>query len=594
MSSRFDSGSLLSRSRAGADMSRGGNDAVPLLPRTSEGNLFPERTDGRPAVTIARRAKAAPPPPRWLSLEFVAYYAVIIVGLPALFRCAWGFSDESHPSYAKYSRKLSKGWMLGRKVDNSDSQYASFRNNMVLLAQVAVGYLILSHAVQRRGPRFRPLFSLAFSLIFLGAIHGSSLLKILAITGVNFLITSTIGHLRLGVALTWIWSVGILFANQEFKGYRYGSLSPSLAWLDQVQGFNMRWWVTFNFTTLRMISYSMDYYALTSETRDKSKAEFHRQTCSECSSAVHPGEQCSRARVQGPLRAAEYSLVNYFCYLLYVPLYLAGPIITYNDFIAQLRYPPRGITFKGTALYAVRWMAATLLMEWMLHTIYVVAIKDTKAWEGFSPFQMSMVGYFNLKLIWLKLLIIWRFFRLWGMADRVETTENMTRCMSDNYSAMEFWRSWHRSFNRWLIRYMYVPLGGSRYYALNIFPTFTFVAIWHDISRKLLTWGWSVSLFILPEYVLRMVFANERWRQKLGPTTYRHITASAAVVNIILMMIANLVGFAVGVDGVKEMLGQIFNANGIIFVISTFVALFSAVQLMFELRNEEERRGWQK
>jgi D-alanyl-lipoteichoic acid acyltransferase DltB (MBOAT superfamily) len=50
--------------------------------------------------------------------------------------------------------------------------------------------------------------------------------------------------------------------------------------------------------------------------------------------------------------------------------------------------------------------------------------------------------------------VIWRFFRLWAMADGIEVTENMHRCMSNNYSAQGFWRSWHRSYNRWLIRYV--------------------------------------------------------------------------------------------------------------------------------------------
>lgn len=32
---------------------------------------------------------------------------------------------------------------------------------------------------------------------------------------------------------------------------------------------------------------------------------------------------------------------------------------------------------------------------------------------------------------------------------------------------------------------------------------FTFVALWHDLSFKLLAWGWLVSLFVLPEIIAR-------------------------------------------------------------------------------------------
>ncbi|KNC97131.1 hypothetical protein, variant [Spizellomyces punctatus DAOM BR117] len=553
---------------------------IPLLPRT-----------GRPSR--GRTEKTEKSQPRWLTLEFLLYYVVIAVGLPALFICAWGFSSANHINYYQYSRKLGKGWLLGRRVDNSDAQYASFRNNIPLLSYVLVGHILLSNVVQRQIPSLRPLFSLIFSLIFLSVIHGSSVIKILVLAAVNYAVAKYVGG-RLGVALSWIWSLGVLFANNAYDGYKFASLSQDLAWLDKYKGINMRWWITFNFTTLRMISFAMDYYWQTNGGRDKSKYETHRQTCSECSSATHPGEQCSKSRIETPLSASSYNLLNYYTYLLYVPLYLAGPIITFNDFTAQLRHPPKSITMKSTLLYAVRWILVVLCMEWILHTIYVVAIKDTKAWGGFTPFQMSMVGYFNLKLIWLKLLIIWRYFRLWAMADRIETTENMTRCMSDNYSAIEFWRSWHRSFNRWLVRYVYIPLGGQRYYALNIFPTFTFVAVWHDISLKLLTWGWLVAIFILPELALRKSFATPQFRAKLGGW-YRMLKGIAAVLNIWLMMIANLVGFAVGVDGVREMMRQIiFGEGGTVFLVCSFVAVFAAVQLMFELREEEKRRGWKK
>lgn len=65
-----------------------------------------------------------------------------------------------------------------------------------------------------------------------------------------------------------------------------------------------------------------------------------------------------------------------------------------------------------------------------------------------------------------------------------------------------------------------------------------------------------------------------------------------AVANILMMMIANLVGFAVGVDGVKEMLTKIFGtANGLSFLISVTICLFIAVQIMFEIRESEKRRG---
>lgn len=41
-------------------------------------------------------------------------------------------------------------------------------------------------------------------------------------------------------------------------------------------------------------------------------------------------------------------------------------------------------------------------MEFILHYIYAVAIKDTKAWQGDSPLELSMIGFWNLIIVWLK------------------------------------------------------------------------------------------------------------------------------------------------------------------------------------------------
>lgn len=78
----------------------------------------------------------------------------------------------------------------------------------------------------------------------------------------------------------------------------------------------------------------------------------------------------------------------------------------------------------------------------------------------------------------------------------------MLRCMTNNYSGLSFWRSWHRSFNLWIVRYIYVPLGGRSGSIINIWIIFTFVAIWHDRDMKLLAWGWLIVLFVLPEILL--------------------------------------------------------------------------------------------
>jgi protein-cysteine N-palmitoyltransferase HHAT len=60
------------------------------------------------------------------------------------------------------------------------------------------------------------------------------------------------------------------------------------------------------------------------------------------------------------------------------------------------------------------------------------------------------------------------------------------------------------------VRYVYVPVGGKHRRVLATFAVFTFTAVWHDLQLNLLAWGWLIALFIIPETVVGMYFAQPR------------------------------------------------------------------------------------
>lgn len=51
-------------------------------------------------------------------------------------------------------------------------------------------------------------------------------------------------------------------------------------------------------------------------------------------------------------------------------------------------------------------------MEFILHYMYMVAIKDAGAWQGDSPLELSMIGFWNLIIVWLKVTQLYSLFRL--------------------------------------------------------------------------------------------------------------------------------------------------------------------------------------
>ena len=50
------------------------------------------------------------------------------------------------------------------------------------------------------------------------------------------------------------------------------------------------------------------------------------------------GPISDKDRITMPCFASDYNYTNFIAYVLYPPLYLCGPIITFNDFISQVNH----------------------------------------------------------------------------------------------------------------------------------------------------------------------------------------------------------------------------------------------------------------
>ncbi|KAL4758206.1 MBOAT, membrane-bound O-acyltransferase family-domain-containing protein [Aspergillus foveolatus] len=378
-------------------------------------------------------------PSKWWKSEYCIYYLVFVIVVPTMVKQVYDISKPGSPDWDSFSKTLSPGWITGRRIDNSDAQYATFQDNLTYLIS------LLMHPF--------PWMAAKVFLIF----H------------TNFK-TATRLPRNYVPAATWVFNVGILFANEFCRGYFSALL---LSERDQVSyGANLR----------------------------------------------------------------DFSPKSYFAYT--------------------------------TSLYGLRFLIALLCMELILHYSYALAIiKSSPSWTRYTPYQLAMLGYFNLHAVWLKLLIPWRFF------------QNMVRCMSDNYSTLTFWRGWHLSINRWIVRYIYVPLGGNGggkvKSMVNIMAVFTCIAFWHDFNLRLLAWGW------LPHC---------KWKD--CPEVFRIFCGIGAVGSILMMMVASLVGFVMGVDDVKEMVkGSFVGWSNVGFVTAAMKCLsVMSAQIMFEHREGEKRK----
>lgn len=132
-----------------------------------------------------------------------------------------------------------------------------------------------------------------------------------------------------------------------------------------------------------------------------------------------PAPHSPQARAELPVAAGSYNLSNFLAYALYPPLYIAGPILTFNAFASQIAAPSAAVDPKSTARYFLRGLACWACLEAMTHFLWFFSITKHRLWEDLvraegrplGPLDMVLTPWWMLMLVWCKFLVIWRFFR---------------------------------------------------------------------------------------------------------------------------------------------------------------------------------------
>jgi D-alanyl-lipoteichoic acid acyltransferase DltB (MBOAT superfamily) len=183
--------------------------------------------------------------------------------------------------------------------------------------------------------------------------------------------------------------------------------------------------------------------------------------------------------------------------------------------------------------------------------------------------------------------VIWRTARIWAWFDGILTEENMNRCVYNNYCFEGFWRAWHRSFNIWLIRYIYIPLGGAKTKIFNLWIIFSFVALWHDLKINLLIWGWFICFFLVPEILVKNYFNKDNMKFIHNKFWFRVVKYIFCSFYIMLMIVANLIGFGMGSEGVNFIIKKILKMTSPIYFIKILIFLIPSTVTMFYVRELE-------
>lgn len=190
-------------------------------------------------------------------------------------------------------------------------------------------------------------------------------------------------------------------------------------------------------------------------------------------------------------KAAAGSAAEYLAFIMFFPTMVAGPIKRYEDFLPKLRLAEAGsidleIGITRILVGLVKKFAVADLM-----TAFTVHLNRA---------DLALASRAVLPL-WLLAYGIKIYFDFAGYSDiaigsarlfGIQVPENFDwpylRC-----NIAEFWRYWHISLSRWLLDYVFIPLGGSRAARLriyaNLMATMLVSGVWHGAGTNFAVWG---------------------------------------------------------------------------------------------------------
>jgi D-alanyl-lipoteichoic acid acyltransferase DltB (MBOAT superfamily) len=517
-----------------------------------------------------------------------------------------------------YPLRLVDGWFMGRKMDLTDHQWRVFRQFLPLLAFVALVFCVVSrtlfklfqnksestkHIAYRPCNPIRCIFYVSMSILFVFYLYGPHGIWPIAVSIMNYLIGSSLRNFRFQPLVTWAFNLFILISSKQYESYEHFTfrLLDTFGLRHYYLPGKVSWATYFNITMCRLISYNVDLRETVKKVEQDSTLLNGGIIGADNKYSEENWSEYRKRQEEPRSLHYDYGFLYYFIYIFYLPCYIAGPICSYNAFISFLNAPQKEVSKMQLLRMTFMVVLYVLLLEIGIHYVYPVGFNDNRCWMprnanycasimNMSSADVMTTGLNTLMYMFLKFTIIWRFFRVWALWDGQNVPENMTRCVYNNYLVSDFWRSWHRSMYLWIVKYMYVPLGGRHTRLLSIWIIFGFVAIWHDLWLRWAAWAYfnaflmaieAVFQYLLIPAVLRHVNMNF-YQKRIG-------AAVLASINICFLICANL-AIMYGFEDTRQFLGTVvlWAPSSFISCICAAFVLFFASLVMMWIRDLED------
>lgn len=217
-------------------------------------------------------------------------------------------------------------------------------------------------------------------------------------------------------------------------------------------------------------------------------------------------------RYRGNIEHAGF--LDYACFISFFPQLIAGPIVFYQEFMPQLQSQNRRRlswdSFYDGFLLFILGLAKKVLLADVLALVVNAEFENIFYLDTLSAW--AVLVFFVLEL----------YFDFSGYSDMARGLGKMFGFeLPENFNAplkavsvKDFWRRWHMTLSRFLMTYIYFPLGGNRRgkarQCLNLAVVFLASGIWHGASWNFVLWGALHGLAVIWE----TVFPKLRFRQK--------------------------------------------------------------------------------
>ncbi|XP_071404147.1 protein-cysteine N-palmitoyltransferase HHAT isoform X3 [Pithys albifrons albifrons] len=253
-----------------------------------------------------------------------------------------------------------------------------------------------------------------------------------------------------------------------------------------------------------------------------------------------------------PSQKSSHSFPWMLAYVFYYPTFHNGPLMNFDEFSKQMRRQEAFSVKSNLSILIVgiiRIFFWWCLAELMIHLMYIHALYSSALpLESASYWALGGLALAQVLFFYVKYLVLYGVPALLLQMDGLKPPA-LPCCVSLMHSFTKMWRSFDVGLHRFLVRYIYVPMGGSQSSLLGMLfstaLTFAFISYWHGGQSYLWYWGALNWFGVVVENgvkrILSISLIQDLIERFFSPRIRRRLHAVLASVSTSMLILSNLI-----------------------------------------------------